>query len=521
MMRALRRRRRYDRSVGVLGEGLAATRFVRDEKMIEGRDGFLFMANDNNHVLAQHSGELRLDEAQLAGWRTVLERRTEMLAQRGCAHLVMIAPNNHSVYPEKLPRGIDFAPERPVHQLSDHLAATGAKTRLIHPLAEMVAGKREHLVCSRTDSHWTDFGAFLAYERLLEDVRPVVETRYVELGDLIFMDIDIAGDLGLKFDPERNAPQPFARMRYYNARLIYDNTVDGTGCVAVTDCDLAPHTTCLLLGDSCAYVLAKFLAESFRRLVFAHAPNLDPAVVEATDPDVAISVIAERFLIAVPDDVAGRPMRERERGKREAGRTRPPLQYWTWPMLISPGPVEMMRARLLAEGRLMDATLISVMAYAGLRPHEALTLRWSAVERDAIVVRPGQGNPQGKARRVPLWRPLAEDLQEWRRLSGRGGDQLVFVGENGPLDLRAWREHTYADLARAAGLENRVPAFLRTVFCVLLINAGIPIDELAALVDMEPSELAENFKDLWEKAGGSSAMSPDRAIAHARMHFAR
>ena len=55
---------------------------MRDGKVVEGRDGRLFLANDANRVLAQHSGELRFDEDQLRGWRELLETRTAWLARR-------------------------------------------------------------------------------------------------------------------------------------------------------------------------------------------------------------------------------------------------------------------------------------------------------------------------------------------------------------------------------------------------------------------------------------------------------
>ncbi len=61
---------------------------VRDDKVVEGRDGRLFLANDANSVLAQHSGELLFDEAQLRGWRELLETRTEWLEAPGRAALL-------------------------------------------------------------------------------------------------------------------------------------------------------------------------------------------------------------------------------------------------------------------------------------------------------------------------------------------------------------------------------------------------------------------------------------------------
>jgi hypothetical protein len=46
---------------------------------------------------------------------------------------------------------------------------------------------------------------------------------------------------------------------------------------------------------------------------------------------------------------------------------------------LTPATVEGMRAFALERGRVRDAALFSVLAYAGLRPGEALTLKWDCV----------------------------------------------------------------------------------------------------------------------------------------------
>jgi integrase len=52
----------------------------------------------------------------------------------------------------------------------------------------------------------------------------------------------------------------------------------------------------------------------------------------------------------------------------------------------APETIEVIRASLLRDGRLRDATLVSVLAYAGLRPGEALALRWGDVRERTILV---------------------------------------------------------------------------------------------------------------------------------------
>ena len=90
---------------------------------------------------------------------------------------------------------------------------------------------------------------------------------------------------------------------------------------------------------------------------------------------------------------------------------------------IWPTVVEQIRARLPHR----DATIVSVLAYAGLRPEEMLALRWGDVRDDVLVVERAvaRGELRGDELRkrhnrlVTLLAPLAKDLAEWRMASGR------------------------------------------------------------------------------------------------------
>jgi integrase len=53
---------------------------------------------------------------------------------------------------------------------------------------------------------------------------------------------------------------------------------------------------------------------------------------------------------------------------------------------IAPAQVEQLRQHLLVDGRLRCATLVSVLAYSGLRPGEALALTWDGVGERTIAV---------------------------------------------------------------------------------------------------------------------------------------
>ena len=82
--------------------------------------------------------------------------------------------------------------------------------------------------------------------------------------------------------------------------------------------------------------------------------------------------------------------------------------------------------------------MVSVLAYAGLRPQELLALQWNDIHERAILVHrknvDGELYPYTKtrqSRRVKLLAPLAVDLAEWKLASGRRGLDLVVPNARG------------------------------------------------------------------------------------------
>ena len=115
-----------------------------------------------------------------------------------------------------------------------------------------------------------------------------------------------------------------------------------------------------------------------------------------------------------------------------------------------------------------DATLISVLAYSGVRPQEALAVRWADVrERTLLIERAisaGRVAPTKthKARTVRLLEPLAADLREFRMAAGRpAAEQLIFPGHNGRHWTKTtwdnWRERTFAPPAGQRRPRRRRP----------------------------------------------------------------
>ena len=122
-----------------------------------------------------------------------------------------------------------------------------------------------------------------------------------------------------------------------------------------------------------------------------------------------------------------------------------------------------------------DATLVSVLAYAGLRPGEALALTWEHIGERTILVERSLALGELKetktrgTRSVRLLAPLRSDLNTLRMRLGRPGDgELVFPRPDGQpwrdTDWRNWRNRVFQPAAKKAGLSKTRPYDLRHSF---------------------------------------------------------
>src|ERR1019366_1261284 len=157
---------------------------------------------------------------------------------------------------------------------------------------------------------------------------------------------------------------------------------------------------------------------------------------------------------------------------------------------LAPATVERIRAALVdppsreivAVSR--DALIVSLLAYAGLRPGELRALRWSDVAENTINVQRG-ANPDGsikatktgQRRSVRLLVAVAQDLREYRLAIGRPTERsLILQTDEGQAwsktDWQMWRVDRGAPACRAVGLEVPRPYDLRHSFASLLLAEG-------------------------------------------------
>lgn len=108
-----------------------------------------------------------------------------------------------------------------------------------------------------------------------------------------------------------------------------------------------------------------------------------------------------------------------------------------------------------------DATLISVLAYCGLRPGEALALTWADIRERTIMVDKAislgeeKGTKTGAIRSAELPATVKDDLSAWQKSTGVMVG-LVFPGHDGghwtDSAWRNWRSRVFQPACEAIGL---------------------------------------------------------------------
>lgn len=178
---------------------------------------------------------------------------------------------------------------------------------------------------------------------------------------------------------------------------------------------------------------------------------------------------------------------------------------------LSPTQVETIREQLVAKGRCLDALLVSVLAYAGLRPGEALALRWSDLIGEqlhvtkAVSVGEEKETKTKRNRVVKLLPALKSDLLEHRMRIGRPLDStLIFPAHDGShwteQDWRNWRQRVFAPAVDAIGLPKATrPYDLRHTMASLRIAAGQNPVFIAKQMGHSPSMLLDRYSHILDQ----------------------
>jgi hypothetical protein len=277
------------------------TSFAKDDhkKVLVGNDGWLFLTNDSNLTFEQLSGSRPLSEAELARWAEFFLALDRLAQQRGAAAFYLIAPAKEVIFSRFLPGGLQISTDRAACQLARLVKELGlADTQLLYP-EDVLRAATAHHTYPKGDTHWTDYGASIATDYLLERMPESFSSR-VRTRDLQFEVEYRNTDLRSKLGGACVEPMPVKLGRAL-LTCTKDNGVINTGRMrhyASKRDDTSGRL--LFLHDSFGEWLVPRLAETYAATQTIWTSNLTQAAVSEFQPDVIVFERAERFLIAPP-----------------------------------------------------------------------------------------------------------------------------------------------------------------------------------------------------------------------------
>jgi integrase len=168
-----------------------------------------------------------------------------------------------------------------------------------------------------------------------------------------------------------------------------------------------------------------------------------------------------------------------------------------------------------------DSILVTLMAYAGLRPGEALALTWddfgvrSISVSKAVALGEVKDTKTGTVRSVPLLGPLADDLGDYHEIHSYRGGLIIHNRQGGVWrdhDWRNWRKRVWREVA---GADVR-PYDLRHSFASLMLAEGTNPLEVAEMMGHSTQILFSTYGHVIANLRGAAAAPAEARIVSAR-----
>lgn len=280
---------------------------IRDA--IIGKAGWLYLGDGN--IVADYRNAHPFTEPELRQWRDVLVAKRDWLAQRGVKYLFVVAPDKHTIYPEYMPKRFNKVSSRScLDQLIAYMKAN-SDFEIVDLRPALIAAKPYVRVFHKTDTHWNDRGAFVAYREImraasaqLPELKPKDEADFRAV-DYPAPGRDLANMMGLRSVIRERilrlettfVPCAKAAGTTLSADFQGPNHEPGHGPLAM-ECSSA-SLKAVVFRDSFGTALVPYLSEDFRRTVFIwHYPNraVMTATIASEHPDIVIEERVERHL---------------------------------------------------------------------------------------------------------------------------------------------------------------------------------------------------------------------------------
>ncbi|MEP6894906.1 MAG: hypothetical protein ABI986_04790 [Chloroflexota bacterium] len=272
--------------------------------VLVGENGWLVFTAERD--IEDYQRTTLFTDDELTHFQKNFDALSAQYAERGITLLVIVPPNKSSIYPESVPTQIPiFGSETRLDQLVNYLQAHG-KAQIIDLRPALLAAKSEHQVYYATDTHWNDYGIYIAYSALMSELHkvypnliahPVTDYKIVKRAP---EQLDLSKNMGVTLLPEAK----IQFVHQFDMHTSYKNINLGSRKIMFSYNPDASLPSVVVYYDSFFFSVIPMLGEHFHNGYFIQNYSggglWNLSWVDEQQPDVVIIEFAERYLDDLP-----------------------------------------------------------------------------------------------------------------------------------------------------------------------------------------------------------------------------
>jgi len=271
------------------------------ERVVIGKNGWFFLGNANSDAIREAKGLVRFTDYELSRCVDNLKNVKTSLKNKGIRFYFTIAPGKATVYGKYLPIISSKGPTK-AQQLKEALKQTEVPFIEIHEDTRQFAGSG---IYYKSDSHWNQAGAFLAYRSIIEYIRKdfpdvsILSINDFDIDSVLVKNRDLVKILQMEvpeftynFRPGFNVTAVKQMKKRYHVPEEY---LFVTKNYETRFINKKEKYKVLVFGDSFMFDLFPFLVHSFGESICIRG-RIDKGIIDNEQPDIVIFETVERDL---------------------------------------------------------------------------------------------------------------------------------------------------------------------------------------------------------------------------------
>ncbi len=260
-------------------------------RVVTGKDGWYFLGNQHKDLLNDSFGNYPFSKIELEKIKDKIQAIKEKLESKGIAFFIVVPPNKHRVYSEKLPFRLNQNTTR-LEALNSYLK-NEIDFELIDLRDTLIASKDKELLYYKTNTHWNDLGAFIGYQKTVNALNLDVTKVNISDYNLEYNPIkrgDITEMINLKFKESavflnKKTNAEIIRLKSNRNHLHFKNP-NG-------------NKKLIMYRDSFSNAWIQFFNQSFGEIIYFRGYKINDHIVTKEKPDVIVFEIIERNLSSI------------------------------------------------------------------------------------------------------------------------------------------------------------------------------------------------------------------------------